>query len=762
MCNPIQKVLEQLNRENAVDGTNPRDEKLTIEKLAQMLGVTKQTLLNWKDDSSKIPAGKLVELSTISGISLDKLMEDDEKKIFGPVLEETYEPSISRLKEVIKSVEIELDKLKSLQFVTSDNALSSAVEEIQHKAIDQVKNVINSVQLSTRKKRVCAIGHSDTGKSTLANFLLGEKIALTSYTPTTSTIVYFHHIDDKPKYLENLQNAVVFGRKLIDGKPEGKIQPFDDYLSEKTILEKGDYESVLKAYGTRAGAYFNNDEFCIDTIHIFIDNPFLKEVDYIDVPGFGSGSEMDEISLTQKLYQSDILFYLSTADAFFRGNELSLLSKMLNSHCVASKSVDSIYILATHANSVGDPETLNKLVDSGIERLVQCMTEQQLNNIEIFKNDFSALRNRCFMFEPQNEKFCTVLSKAIEEGIPKLIEESTNKSLDQLRIVSKDIKKCYEKKLETIYKDIEEKEIPKDEKIKDHKKNTENKINELKEKLHLSIENSKKHNIVTFKRGYDKIANEDYIIDKLEKNEVKNKKDEINDFVTLLCNEIDEEFSNSIKDASGKFSDEVNKSIEEYSELWKEIEVESKINISMGGFDFTRAFASGLVGVSVYGALAFWASVVAAGSNLGAYILIAKVASVLAALGISFGGSAALISAVSAIGGPVVLGIAIALISAISMWGILSGTWRKRVAKKVIKAFNEESVYEKCNSKIDEYWDDTIEAVDKCLSAMHNETIKVFEDKINIRKSSDKDKIKKFLTKVYKYVIEMFGVLADV
>ena len=55
-------------------------------------------------------------------------------------------------------------------------------------------------------------------------------------------------------------------------------------------------------------------------------------------------------------------------------------------------------------------------------------------------------------------------------------------------------------------------------------------------------------------------------------------------------------------------------------------------------FYATRAFAAGLTGLATIGGLAFWASTL---GNLGAYILLAKGVSLLAALGISVGGTAA-------------------------------------------------------------------------------------------------------------------------
>lgn len=128
------------------------------------------------------------------------------------------------------------------------------------------------------------------------------------------------------------------------------------------------------------------------------------------------------------------------------------------------------------------------------------------------------------------------------------------------------------------------------------------------------------------------------------------------------------------------------------------------VSFKIPPFSKEQAFAAGLAGVATYGALAVWAATC---GNLGAYILIAKGVSLLSALGISVGGTAAAASAVAAIGGPVVLGIALALIAAISVFTILSGTWRKSVAKKLVEACRSERVLEKLESSINTYWNDT-------------------------------------------------------
>jgi hypothetical protein len=143
-----------------------------------------------------------------------------------------------------------------------------------------------------------------------------------------------------------------------------------------------------------------------------------------------------------------------------------------------------------------------------------------------------------------------------------------------------------------------------------------------------------------------------------------------------------------------------------------------KIGISRVSFNATRAFASGLAGLATIGGLAFWASTL---GNLGAYILLAKGVSLLAALGISVGGTAAAASAIAAIGGPIVIGIALAVIAALAVFVIFSGGWEKSLAKKLVKAYDDQDALMKYKKAINSFWEETQKAFNASSENMEKE-----------------------------------------
>ena len=108
--------------------------------------------------------------------------------------------------------------------------------------------------------------------------------------------------------------------------------------------------------------------------------------------------------------------------------------------------------------------------------------------------------------------------------------------------------------------------------------------------------------------------------------------------------------------------------------------------------------------MATYGALSVWAASL---GNLGAYILVAKGVSVLAAMGISVGGTAAASAAIATIGGPIVIVISIAAVLASLAYVIFSGGWKKAISKKIVNAYDKKNVLANYLTQNAAYWTDT-------------------------------------------------------
>lgn len=727
--------------------------QMTQDVLAEKLGITRQTLVNYKNNPDTIPAGKLIALSKFTGLSLEHLCGSLEKTM-GPRVKHTYSKLYSKMQHAVSIAESQLGILHMYNIDVDEQLYMPVLEEIK----ETLENCLAIAKEQGRKPLLCAFGQSDTGKSTFINFLLQDDVAPTSYSPMTTVPTYYCHISEKPEcLLDEHENTIVFGRKK-----GSKLEKFehDFYMdvekAKEYKLQAGEYQSILTAFGTREGTYYDSDSIEISEIVVFLDNDILQEITFVDIPGFGSGDKRDDVGLTMDMARFDVVFFLSLSNGFFRAEEMTALKQILSSR----SNMDSVYILATHANAVGNPEQVNQIMQSGCNRLANMMTDVEVEELGMKRNNcISRIFKRCYAFDAFNEHYSEAFNKDFENLIPRIIEKRVKGSLKSLRNASREYKKLYEQRL---------KDLDKKEKMvlascsNSFKEEAKKKIIEIKNKMYKVLDREIITSKDRFYGDYEAVMNEDFIVDAIKRKDIKNKKVDIEAFSSYLSSEINDRLKANLKDGSERFINELNSNIDSYKEVWTTAFNENKINIDMSFFNFTKAFARGLSGVAVYGALALWATIVAGGSNLGAYNLIAKIVSALGAIGISLGGTATVTAFVASIGGPVVLGLAIALIAAVSVFGILTGNWRERLAKKLIKAYDEKGFKRQCVDSVEEYWDNTKAALDACLDTLNSETIDYYNNQMEISSLSD-DKFKKINNAckvLYNQAIMIFSALA--
>jgi len=177
-----------------------------------------------------------------------------------------------------------------------------------------------------------------------------------------------------------------------------------------------------------------------------------------------------------------------------------------------------------------------------------------------------------------------------------------------------------------------------------------------------------------------------------------------------------------INSNSEKFKNEVDIFIVEYETHQKEYQNSNSYDFN---FDFRESFIAGtFAGLGSFGALAFWAASL---GNLGGYILVAQFVSFLSALGIGFGfsgGTAGIIAFVAAIGGPIVLGIALSSSIGLAVAKLVSSiteSWQKRLAKQTVKYFQEQDIIDKFADGINEFWEDTTKSFNQGADAVEKD-----------------------------------------
>ena len=402
MKNPIRRALEILG--------------LTQEELAKRLGISRQTLINYENNPDTIPTGTLSDISNLTGLSVGELMSYKEKKIPSPRLTPTYE------KEALKSQKY-IDKLKD---ILSDSGLNSEDDKYYR---DEIKSILQDIkdnaEFRQRKPVIAAFGKPDTGKSTLFNYIIGEKIAPERYQPLTSALTYFRHISEKPSDMGRLDNARV---------------EFKEHGEEKT--EDNNHQYILTECGTRGGKFCEKEEIEVTRIDVYLDKDILKEFTYLDIPGFGSERKEEDSGLTLEMNSIDYIFFLSPPNGFLSsGEELEVLRNFI----FQRNGVDTISILATHSDIIGDPEKLKEILDTACSRLVDSMADEK-REVYTDPENYKKLRSCFKAFDCNNLKLCKEFNNDFSKSMKRVIKEKFKIFNKELNAQCKKLKKvCSEK-----------------------------------------------------------------------------------------------------------------------------------------------------------------------------------------------------------------------------------------------------------------------------------------------------------------------------
>lgn len=696
---------------------------LTQEELANHLGVSRQTIINYERDPSAIPLNILSKIKDIFGISIEELARDESRKMPSPKLTPIYESKRQELDGYISR----LNNVLSIPYFNPKNSdyecneVKSLIDDIKKKA-----------EFYGRKPIIAAFGLPNSGKSTLLNYLIGEEIAPTDYQPFTSALTYFRHVSEKPDYLNSVDDATV--TLVENGKP---------------VIRYGHHNEVLLSYGTREGAYYKQDGIELKQIDVYLDNDLLREFTYLDLPGFGSERTEEDISLMQDINDIDYIFFLSSANVFLTtGAEITTLKRFIS----LKSDLNSISILATHSDIIGNPQKMADICDKAHSRLIDSMPD---NVKKIFedKNMSDKLRSRFRDMDNNNLKSCREFNKHFAESVEYVIKTKYFKLYKIMAIECKHLLNFCKDRIRQ-YQSTQPQAALSEEEQQNFENGLRVKISQISNLLNEVIKSCVKNSLEKWDNIYFGIINESFIVSKIDQKNIGNNKKDKELFSSYLSDELSDRLNKVMKDESERFSDELNSQLSGMSEWSKQYSFESNIDINLNGFDFQRAFATGLTGAGVFGALACWAAIVAGGSNLGAYILCAKVVSALSALGISLGGTAAVNAAIAAIGGPVTVGVALAVLAAGAIFGIFSGTWKKRFAKELIKQYGQ--YYNEYCDYIEKYWNiDTKKSLDECLNSMKDQFTEHYKNQLRIAKLTDKEleKTKEKMSRIYNDVI---------
>lgn len=687
--------------------------KMTQTDFAELIGIRQDNVSRLEQSTNQIPLEILIKIADATGTTLDELVNYKRPSPKPMEVDDTWRNANFTKCSIVDYI-VERSKKYREQWGNNYDKYISELRE--------------SVERVIKKPKIAIVGHSDVGKSRLINSIIGFEKMPTSWTPTTSITIYIKHINDRPSYIED--EAWVFKASVDNavGWDDKKLK--DEEYCRKWKLSSGSAD-ILKNYGTRQSEMYGKNE--AGAAVIFVESDILKNCDLIDLPGFGTGDRVEDDTMTLKAKEfADVLIYMSHAGQFLQGEEIEYLKETINSVNIIEnkkdnslKPLSNLFIVASHAHTVdgGNINSLNNILDSGCNRLFRTLPKGYFmykSNISGYEYNFDVVRSRFFTYTTDIERLRKPFEnelKILVEILPKIISDKAKAFISEF-IKSAGIN--MDKEIEEYTSIINERDKY-DAILKEIEKNEPKRANDNQNRrmdLLAEIKKMERSSVSQFADFYGKTITVDEIVKIIKDKGFKKKKEDIQLLVSYINSKLQIKMQDVLKSESEKLKDKIDKYVADFQSSVKTDRFSSDFPDIKFSFDATHAFASGLAGLATFGALALWVSTL---GNLGAYILVAQGVSFLSALGISVGGTAAAASTVAAIGGPVVLGIAIAIIAAITVFAILSGGWEKSLSKKIVKEYDSNNSLMKFKDSIEQYWKETEVAFNIAADSLEKE-----------------------------------------
>ena len=672
---------------------------MTQAEFADVMGKSQNTVSRWEKEPQNLTLEVLAEISANTGFSLGDIL-NFKSKIHVP-----WKGEVSEM-EKLRALKSDTNtKLTQLQEYMAFNSNSS---QLHKNYANKLQKIYENTLPTIRKPRVGFLGNSDVGKSTLINAMIGQDVLPAGWTPITSLLIYVIHTEDRPDFLGD--DSVVILSNHSGNKRVDIEQLHDESYFEQCSIESGGI-NVLEKYGSREGEYYMNTDATAAVV--YIEAPLLKLCTLLDLPGYGTGDPEDDVQAAEGKNNADILVYMSLANGFMGGNDISYLKEVLDSlNPIGTKQnsfepLSNLFVVASQAHVVADKEELRNILEKGSERMECVLPENywvsksqqsglNYDHSEFLKRFFTYSRDDLELSNSFKGDFISLLEK-----IPKMMHIKTFDMLQSsLSLVDTEVSN----ELDSFRKYIEDKEsAAHDYQVLLAQKDQVYK-NSLKfiKKLETEIKQYKVKSIDEFKDFYDHTISKESIVKVINRKGFKNRKKDKEELQNYLNNTLVQKSNDLCVLYANKLKNYLDKELNELNINARA----SKIN-----FDYKKAFITGLAGFGTYGALTLYIGTL---GNLGGYIVVAQAVGLLSSLGISVGGGAAATSFVAGIGGPITIVLGISILITLATAGILSGrNWKEKFADSLIAAYKKTEARQKYCAGLESWWAETATAVNK-------------------------------------------------
>ena len=678
---------------------------LTQADLAEILGISQAQVSRYEADPDTIPMRLMLDWLPAVGMDLADLQATT--GISRP--SKGVEPGTPyrEMREHLARLERHVD------------AAGSGIDEIE--GILGPEDLKQRLQVIGRKPTVATAGSFDAGKSHLANTLLGGKFLPANYQPATSVITFVRHVDDRPDWFkedvwimsDGLWDIDTRGRPLLDVT---RLQDRERCVANRLVA--GSLET-LKQYGVRGG---RETERPAHTAIVYLDAPLLSACDLVDFPGQGvgegpEGQDPDAYKADSAFRVADVVLYASTANGHMNGQDFVLLAHLLR-HLPPPEAVDpefptlgNLYVVATHASNAFSDDQVRELQDAAARRLFERLDDSvfrmrgELTKRPVSRQD---LRSRFFAFWSEMPKrrdpLEADLARLLGSHLPRV---RAKHAADVLRDVREPAIQHLTRRLKA-HEAVVDAPGGADRLIHALEENEGERSADTTEQRRKIVELARRleeESISEFRESARGILNPRTVEEEVRRS-FPDRKEAQEYLAGHVGNMLQDRLTKTLDEKTRTFQREVESFLDHYEAAASGAVpgVDFRIDLE---FDARAAFAGGVAGAATFGGLAAWAASV---GNLGGYILVAKGVGVLSALGVSVGGGAAASTMVAAIGGPITLGIGLAVAMGISTWALFGKGWESRLAKRLVEHFERHDVVRAYVDAIARYWHETRQA----------------------------------------------------
>ncbi|MGM0832450.1 MAG: dynamin family protein [Pseudomonadota bacterium] len=605
--------------------------------------------------------------------------------------------------------------------------IESAKLVIKESSHSYLKNLGTIEQLDTAetlldqlkgKTTIGVFGHFDAGKSTVLNVILGQDLLPTKYQPATSVVNLLMHTSDRPPYIAG--QVAVFKRGF---KPHMINSP---KLVDHYLIEQGDKE-ILRRLGVH-----NYDDDLANEAYIaivFSEAEILQNVWLLDTPGdMNSADESDTEKALAGVELVDGIVYVSAFTGFLKDGDLGLATNILRQKppVSAEAPLEHVLFLQSHCHSEVPPEAIEEVRQTSFKRL-----KSQFNELvfQAWLDDGAitelptpqTLSQRTQPFWRENENYRQKTIKSVQDMASTLLEKRAIIVETRVSQVLNDLRQALVGGIHTL-ESRKEAAVERMKEVKEQEARFRSEADDTIKSLHELVQSCGKYHadsLEDLKAYYDaktSVAGLEQLIRETYDDRKEAQKG-IGDFIGQLLTSKTE----SVLKLHGRaISSRLDELLDSWQSIIPKIGSEAKnLEFDQSSFNAKAAFVGGLSGLSSFGAMAMYVSTIA--SNLGAYILVGKVAGVLVSMGI-VGSVTTVTSFVAAIGGPITIGIAIAAAIGYLIYRITGGSWQKSLAKKVASAIEDKNVWDKIDDVVEKFWSETQTAMNSGVDALVAET----------------------------------------